>query len=140
MCQRTSLKPTFLSEKSRQKNFAPNTPIYFCEAFEVPRNFSRKVSCVGVPRRKPQHLTHTKNAVYTAFLFCHNVLELRSKPCFKRLFQKPLKNPHTPFFRRKVCQRTLHRTHHFIFVKLLKFQETFPEKFLWSESHGGNPN
>ena len=25
-----------------------NTPLYFGKAFEVPRNFSRKVSCVGV--------------------------------------------------------------------------------------------
>ena len=37
---------TFLSEKSKQKNFPPTTPIYLSEAFEVPRNFSRKVSCV----------------------------------------------------------------------------------------------
>ena len=48
MCQRTSLKPTFLSEKSRQKNFAPTTPLYFGEAFEFPKDFSRKVLCVWV--------------------------------------------------------------------------------------------
>ena len=35
---------------------------------------------------------------------------------------------HTPFFRRKVCQRTLHRTYNFILAKLLSFQRTFPEK------------
>ena len=37
---------------------------------------------------------------------------------------------HTPFFRRKVCQRTLARTCHFILAKLLKFQEIFPKSFL----------
>ena len=31
-----------------------------------------------------------------------------------------------------MCQRTLLKTHHFILAKLLKFQETFPEKFLVS--------
>ena len=30
-----------------------NTPLYFGKAFEVPRNFSRKVSCVGVWGRCP---------------------------------------------------------------------------------------
>ena len=37
-----------------------------------------------------------------------------------------------PFFRRKVSQRTSHRIHHFTLAKLLKFQETFLEKFLVS--------
>ena len=36
--------------------------------------------------------------------------------------------PDTPFFRRKVCQRTSHQIHQFILVKLLKFQGTFLEK------------
>ena len=36
------------------KTFTPNTSIYFGEAFEVPRNFSRKVSCVGVWGKQPQ--------------------------------------------------------------------------------------
>ena len=52
--KRISHRPTFLSEKSRQKNFAPNIPIYFGKTFEVPRDFSRKVPCVGVPRQTPQ--------------------------------------------------------------------------------------
>jgi len=49
----------------------------------------------------------------------------------------------TPFFRercakeptfliRKVGKRISHRTHHFVLTKLLKFQETFLEKFLVS--------
>ena len=37
---------------------------------------------------------------------------------------------YTPFFRRKVCQRTSHRIHHFTSAKFLKFQETFYKKFL----------
>ena len=36
------------------KNFAPNAPIYFGKAFEVPRNFSRKVSLVrGLGQKAP---------------------------------------------------------------------------------------
>ena len=39
----------------------------------------------------------------------------------------------TPFFRRKVCQRTSHRMYHFILAKAFEdSQETFPEKFLVS--------
>jgi len=39
----------------------------------------------------------------------------------------------TPFFRRKVYQRTLHRNHHFIFAKVFEVsQETFYKKFLVS--------
>ena len=54
----------FSYKKSRQKNFPPNVPLHFGEAFEVPKNFAQK--------------------------------------------------------------------QHFILVKLLKFQETFLEKFLVS--------
>jgi len=44
-------------------------------------------------------------------------------PCFKRLFEKsPLKIPKNFYT----------ETYHFILVKLLKFQETFLEKFLVS--------
>ena len=39
----------------------------------------------------------------------------------------------TPFFRRKVCQRTSYRMYHFILAKAFEDpQETFPEKFLVS--------
>ena len=69
MCQRTSLKPTFLSEKSRQKNFAPTTPLYFGEAFEFPKDFSRKVLCVRVPRRTaPTYNAHKKHGIAVLFL------------------------------------------------------------------------
>ena len=50
-----------------RKNFPPNTPICFGEAFEIPKDFSRKVLCVGVPRRKPQLIMPTKNAEKSAF-------------------------------------------------------------------------
>ena len=36
-----------------RKNFPPNTPIYFGEAFEIPKDFSRKVLCVGVWGKSP---------------------------------------------------------------------------------------
>ena len=62
------------------------------KAFEIPKDFSRKVLCVRVWGGQPQHLTHTKSTAMPCFLFFHNMLELRSKPCFKGLFEKsPLK-------------------------------------------------
>ena len=62
-------QPTFLSEKSRQKNFAPTTPLYFGEAFEFPKDFSRKVLCVRVPRRTaPTYNAHKKHGIAVLFL------------------------------------------------------------------------
>ena len=72
--------------------FATTISLYFSEAFEIPKDFSRKVLCVRVWGRSPNLL----------------------------------------FFRRKVGKRTSPRLHHFILAKLLKFQETFLEKFLVS--------
>ena len=112
------------------KNFPQNTPLYFCEAFEIPKDFSRKVLCVGVGADAPTFSAYTKNAALPRFFNCRQQLELRSKPCFKVLLKKRLKNPHTPFFRRKVCQRTSLKMHHFILAKLLRFQRTFHEKSL----------
>ena len=55
--------PTYFSyKKSRQKNFPPTTPLYFGEAFEVLRNFSRKVSCVRVWGDAPTFNAHTQKA------------------------------------------------------------------------------
>jgi len=36
-----------------RKKLPQNTFIYFGKAFKVPRNFSRKVSCIGVFGRRP---------------------------------------------------------------------------------------
>ena len=132
--------PRLLSKKGVPKNFTPTIPIYFGEVFEIPKDFLQKVLCVRVWGGQPQLITpHKKSTALPCFLFCQNMLELRSKPCFKRLLKKPLENPHTPFFRRKVCQRTLLKNIILFLRKLLKFQETFHEKFLVSGSRGGQP-
>ena len=68
MCQRTSLKPTFLSEKSRQKNFAPTTPLYFGEAFEFPKDFSRKSFVSGFVAEAPTYNAHKKHGIAVLFL------------------------------------------------------------------------
>ena len=59
MCWNCRSKPCFkrLCVKSPlkiRKNFPPNTPLHFGEAFKIPRDFSRKVPCVGVWGRQPQ--------------------------------------------------------------------------------------
>ena len=37
------------------KNFAQKAPLYFGKAFEIPKDFSRKVLCVGVWGGQPRH-------------------------------------------------------------------------------------
>ena len=97
-------------------------PLHFCKAFEVPRDFSRKVPCVGVWGDAPTDNAHEKTRRNPRFLFCQDMLELRSKPCFKRLFVKsPLK-----------IRKNFPRLPHFILAKLLRFQRTFHEKSLVS--------
>jgi len=39
---------TFLERKVGKRTFTPKTPLYFGEAFEIPKDFSRKVLCVRV--------------------------------------------------------------------------------------------
>ena len=90
--------------------------------------FHEKSFVSGLGADAPTFSAYTKNAALPCFFNCRQQLELRSKPCFKRLLKKPLKNPHTPFFRRKVCQRTSLKMHHFILAKLLRFQRAFHEK------------
>ena len=53
-CKRNFHRLTFLSEKGKPKNFAPNTPICLGKAFEIPKDFSRKVLCVRVWGGQPQ--------------------------------------------------------------------------------------
>ena len=66
----------FSYKKSKQKNFPPTTPLYFGKAFEIPKDFSRKVSLIGVWGGQPQHSMHRKrkkhgNAVlFVIFSFC----------------------------------------------------------------------
>ena len=124
MCQRTSHRlhhfifvkflrfqrtfPRLLSKKGVPKNFTPTIPIYFGEVFEIPKDFLQKVLCVRVWwRTAPTDNALTKKARQCrAFLFCQNVLELRSKPPFltflirkvsQRIFLK-----HTTSFQRKI--------------------------------------
>ena len=70
----------------------------------------------------PQHSTHTKSTAMPCFLFFRICWNCRSKPCFKELLKKLLKNPQN--------FRTDYTT--LFWRKLLKFQETFLEKFLAS--------
>ena len=79
-------KPCFkgLFEKSPlkiRKNFAQNTPIYFSEAFEVPRNFSRKVSLVRVWGGQPQLIMHAKKHGI-AVLFTFNLSPIYKNQAF----------------------------------------------------------
>ena len=82
--------------------------------------FLEKFLVSGFGAEAPTDNAHKKTRRNPRFLICLNVLELRSKP------------PFLTFLERKVSQRTSPRIHHFILAKLLKFQETFLEKFLVS--------
>ena len=70
----------------------------------------------------PQHSTHTKSTALPCFLFFIICWNCRSKPCFKELLKKSLKN-----------LQNFRADYTILFcIKLLKFQETFLEKFLVS--------
>ena len=113
MCQRTLLKTHHF---------------ILAKLLKFQETFPEKFLVSGFGAEAPTFNAHKKHGNAVLFYFFHNMLELRSKP------------PSLTFLIRKVSQRISHRTHHFILVKLLKFQETFLEKFLVSGSHGGSPN
>ena len=62
---------SYFSYKKSKQNFPTTTPLYFGEAFEVPRNFSRKVSCVRVWGRRPNiqrpHKKHGNAVLFSYF-------------------------------------------------------------------------
>ena len=62
------------------------------KAFEVPRNFSRKVSLVRVWGGQPQLIMHTKSTASPCFFIFHYMLELRSKPSFLTFLERKV-NP-----------------------------------------------
>ena len=80
--------------------------------------FHEKSLGQGLGRIAPTYNAHTKSTAMLCFFNCRNMLELRSKPCFKGLLKKPLKNP--PNFRTEYTTLFLR--------KLLRFQRTFHEK------------
>ena len=50
------------------KNFAQKTPLYFGEAFEFPKDFSRKVLWSGFGAEAPtDNATHTKSTAMPCF-------------------------------------------------------------------------
>ena len=53
---------TFLIRKVSKRISHRNTPIYFGEAFEIPKDFSRKVLCVRVWGDAPTDNAHNKKA------------------------------------------------------------------------------
>ena len=114
-----------------RKNFPPSTSLYFVEAFEVPRNFSRKVSCVRVWGGQPRHLILMQKARQNrAFLYCRKKLELRSKLCFKRLFEKsPLK------IRKNFAPNTS-----LYFVEAFEVPRNFSRKVSCVRVWGGSPD
>ena len=60
---------TFLERKVSQRTSHLIHQFILAKAFEVPRNFSRKVSCVGVWGGQPQHSTLTAKKHGNAVLF-----------------------------------------------------------------------
>ena len=66
--QETFLDLLFPLRKGRQKNFPPTAPLYFGKAFEIPKDFSRKVLCVGGWGRRPNiQCTHKKHGIAVLF-------------------------------------------------------------------------
>ena len=81
VCHRTY----FSYKKSRQKNFPPNTPLYFGEAFEIPKDFSRKVLWSGFGAKAPTFSAHIKSTALPCFLK-YPCCFLSSEKCFEKFF------------------------------------------------------
>ena len=61
----------FFRRKVGKRTFVPNTPIYFGEAFEVPRNFPEKFLVSGIGADAPTSNAHTKkHGDAVLFIFC----------------------------------------------------------------------
>ena len=89
-----SFAPTYFSyKKSRQKNFPQNYNTLLWRKFlRFQRTFYKKSFVSGFGAEAPTDNAHKKTRISPRFLFFHQHLELRSKPCFKVLFVKsPLK-------------------------------------------------
>ena len=81
-------------------------------------------------RRKPQLTTNTKTRISPRFFICRNVLELRSKPCFKELFEKsPLK-----------IRKNFPQIHLFILAKAFEVPRNFSQKVSCVRVWGRCPN
>ena len=59
--------PHLSYKKGVPKNFPQNTPLYFCEAFEIPKDFSRKVLWSGFGADAPTDNAYTKKHGNAAF-------------------------------------------------------------------------
>ena len=92
------------------------------------RTFPEKSFVSGFGADSP-NIQCTKKARHCRAFIFHQQLELRSKLCFKGLFEKsPLK-----------IRQNFPQTYHFTLAKLLGFQRTFREKSFVSGSHSGQP-
>ena len=109
------------------KNFAQKHHFILAKLLKFQETFLEKFLASGFGADAPTDNATQKSTAMPCFLICQNMLELRSKP------------PFLTFLERKVSQRTSHRTYHFVWIKLLRFQRTFHEKSFVSGSHGGQP-
>ena len=114
------------------KNFTQMHHFILVRAFEVPRNFSRKVSCVRVWGGQPQHSIHTKKTRFAPrfliiVIICWNCVR---EPCFKELFVKSSLK-----IRKNFASNYL-----FVFSKAFWFPKDFSRKALWSGFGADSPN
>ena len=62
-----------------RKNFPQNTPIYFGEAFEIPKDFSRKVLLSGSHGGQPQLIMHAKKRPHKRTFFILYICQMFRK-------------------------------------------------------------
>ena len=91
--QRTSHRPTFLIRKVGKRISHRTYHFILAKLLKIRKKlFSKSFLCQGLGRIATTYNAIQKNAEESAFFFYQNMLELRSKLCFKRLFEKsPLK-------------------------------------------------
>ena len=114
------------------KNFPPkHTTLLWQKLLRLQRTFLEKPFGRGLGRTAPTNNTYKKARRCRAFYFFHKQLELRSKPCFKALLKKHLKNP----------QNFHTETHYFTLAKAFEIPKSGfgggqPQLTIHTKKHG----
>ena len=123
--------PRLLSKKGVPKNFPPNTPLYFGEVFEIPKDFLQKVLCVRVWGGQPQLITLSQKKHGIAVLF---ILSKCVGTAFQTLLQEAFEKAPLKIRKTFAPIMPLH------FGEAFEVPRDFSRKVPWSGFGADSPN
>ena len=118
----------FSYKKSKPKNFPPKRYFVLVKAFEIPKDFSRKVLCVRVWGGSPNLQRIRKKHGIAAFFNLSRYVGTAFQTSF------------LTFLSEKGKPKNFAPKRYFILAKLLRFQRTFHEKSFASGFGADSPN